>query len=82
MTKVITDVYYVVPRDDSGDVISGAAATALKATIDGSPCFVPLDMGNADYAQIQEEVAAGTLAIRSADDFTAVLNAQKAADGH
>ena len=82
MNKVITDVYYVVPRDDSGDVISGAAATALKATINGSPCFVPLDMGNADYAQIQKEVAAGTLAIGSADDFTAVLNAQKAADGH
>lgn len=76
MSKVITDVYYVVPRDDSGDVIPGAAATSLKATIDGSPCFVPLDMGNADYAQIQEEVAAGTLTIQSADEFTAALNAE------
>ena len=82
MNKVITDVYYVVPRDDSGDIISGAAATALKATINGSPCFVPLDMSNTDYVQIQKEVAAGTLAIGSADDFTAVINAQKAADGH
>ena len=39
----------------------------VKATIDGTEMFVPLDPANTDYAEIQKQVAAGELTIADAD---------------
>jgi len=39
----------------------------IKATIDGQIMFVPLDPANRHYAEILEQVAAGTLTIADAD---------------
>ena len=39
----------------------------IKAIIDGTEMFVPLDPANSDYAEIMRQVAAGTLTIQDAD---------------
>tara|TARA_R110000803_G_C11783293_1_gene296923 strand:- start:14 stop:187 length:174 start_codon:yes stop_codon:yes gene_type:complete len=39
----------------------------VKATIDGTEMFVPLDPANRHYAEILRQVAAGTLTIADAD---------------
>jgi len=39
----------------------------VKATIDGTEMFVPLDPANRHYAEIQKQVAAGTLTIADAE---------------
>ena len=39
----------------------------VKATINGTEMFVPLDPANTDYAEILRQVAAGTLTIADAD---------------
>ena len=39
----------------------------IKATINGTEMFVPLDPANTDYAEIQKQVAAGELTIEDAD---------------
>ncbi len=39
----------------------------IKATIDGTEMSVPLDPANRHYAEIQKQVAAGTLTIADAD---------------
>ena len=39
----------------------------IKATIDGTKCFVPIDPDNIHYAEILKQVAAGTLTIKDAD---------------
>ena len=39
----------------------------IKATIDGTEMFVPLDPANRHYAEIMRQVAAGTLTIADAD---------------
>ena len=39
----------------------------IKATIDGVKVSVPLDPANRHYAEIQRQVAAGTLTIQEAD---------------
>lgn len=39
----------------------------IKATIDGTEMFVPLDPANTHYAEILRQVAAGTLTIADAD---------------
>ena len=39
----------------------------IKATIDGTEMFVPLDPANTDYAEILRQVAAGELTIADAD---------------
>tara|TARA_R100000951_G_scaffold9488_1_gene8400 strand:+ start:1512 stop:1697 length:186 start_codon:yes stop_codon:yes gene_type:complete len=39
----------------------------IQATIDGTEMFVPLDPDNRHYAEIQKQVAAGTLTIEEAD---------------
>ena len=39
----------------------------IIATIDGQECHVPIDPMNTDYAEIQKQVAAGTLTIQDAD---------------
>lgn len=41
--------------------------TAVKATINGTEMFVPLDLDNADYAEIMRQVDAGTVTIEEAD---------------
>ena len=40
---------------------------SIKATIDGQEWFVPLDPNNRHYAEILEQVKAGTLTIADAD---------------
>ena len=40
---------------------------AVKATIDGTECFVPLDPANRHYAEILKQVKEGTLTIQDAD---------------
>ena len=39
----------------------------VKATIDGTEMFVPLDPANRHYAEILRQVDAGTLTIQDAD---------------
>ena len=39
----------------------------IKATIDGTEMFVPLDPANRHYAEILRQVEAGTLTIQDAD---------------
>ena len=39
----------------------------IKATIDGTEMFVPLDPANTEYAEIQRQVDAGELTIADAD---------------
>ena len=41
--------------------------TNIKATIDGTEMFVPLDPANRHYAAILEAVSEGTLTIADAD---------------
>ena len=41
--------------------------TSIKATIDGTEMFVPLDPANRHYAEIMRQVEAGTLIIAEAD---------------
>tara|TARA_R100000231_G_scaffold52184_1_gene44066 strand:+ start:404 stop:580 length:177 start_codon:yes stop_codon:yes gene_type:complete len=51
--------YIKDPLSDKIDVI--------KATIDGTECFVPLDPDNRHYAEILKQVKEGTLTIKDAD---------------
>ena len=46
--------------------LDGNQAT-IKATIDGTEMFVPLDPANRHYAEILQQVADGTLTIADAD---------------
>ncbi len=39
----------------------------IKATIDGTEMYVPLDPANRHYAEIMRQVEAGTLTIAEAD---------------
>ena len=39
----------------------------IKATIDGTEMFVPLDPANRHYAEILKQVQEGTLTIKDAD---------------
>jgi len=39
----------------------------VKATIDGTEMFVPLDLANRHYAEIMRQVEAGELTIEEAD---------------
>ena len=40
---------------------------SIKATIDGTEMFVPLDTNNRHYAEILKQVKEGTLTIKDAD---------------
>ena len=51
----ITNAYYLVPRDDDGKIVSGAAAIGIKAIVDGTPCQIPIDSANTMYAEIQKQ---------------------------
>jgi len=41
--------------------------TSIKATIDGTEMFVPIDPANRHYAEIMRQVDAGELTIQDAD---------------
>jgi len=41
--------------------------TMIKATIDGTEMYVPIEAGNRHYDEIMRQVAAGTLTIEDAD---------------
>tara|TARA_R100000458_G_C8049214_1_gene97103 strand:+ start:349 stop:528 length:180 start_codon:yes stop_codon:yes gene_type:complete len=41
--------------------------TMVKATIDGTEMFVPIEVDNRHYAEIQRQVEAGDLTIADAD---------------
>ena len=56
----ITAAQYVV------DNLSGDNCS-IKAAIDGTEMFVPLDPANRHYAEIQKQLQAGTLTIADAD---------------
>jgi len=49
------------------DELSGETNVNIKATIDGTEMFVPLETGNRHYDEIMRQVAAGTLTIEDAD---------------
>ena len=53
----------------SAQYIQDAANTnvSIKATIDGTVMFVPLDPDNRHYAEILKQVKEGTLTIKDAD---------------
>jgi len=40
---------------------------AIRCTIDGSECFVPLTVGNTEYDEIMRQVEAGELTIQDAE---------------
>ena len=50
----------------AGDTMLSDKA-GIIATIDGQQCHVPTDPMNTHYAEIQKQVAAGTLTIQDAD---------------
>ena len=52
---------YMSTNDDGQD------SSSILATIDGTEVAVPLDPANRHYAEIQRQVAAGTLTIADAD---------------
>jgi hypothetical protein len=49
------------------DELSGETNVNIKATIDGTEMFVPLDPANRHYAEIMRQVAAGELTIQDAE---------------
>jgi len=55
----ITNAQYYNDLDDT--------QAGVKATIDGTEVFVPLDPANRHYAEIMRQVAAGTLTIAEAE---------------
>ena len=55
----ITSAQYVTEMDGKN--------VCIKATIDGTEMFVPLDPANRHYAEIMRQVEAGTLTIEAAD---------------
>ena len=57
----ITKSQYIADINGSGENVS------VKATIDDTEMFVPLDPDNIDYAEILRQVAAGELTIADAD---------------
>jgi hypothetical protein len=57
--KVITNAKYIADSEGNNSVVS--------CTINGVGVSVPLDLGNADFAEIQRQVAAGELTIEEAD---------------
>jgi len=50
-------------RDDDGNLCQ----TMLSATIGGETIFVPLDPANRHYAEIMQQVEAGTLTIQETE---------------
>lgn len=59
---VITNAKKYMNTNDDGQ-----HSSSILATIDGTEVAVPLDPANRHYAEIQRQVAAGTLTIADAD---------------
>jgi len=57
---IITNAQYIK------DLITEAVVN-IKATIDGTEMFVPLDPANRHYAEILKQVQEGTLTIQDAE---------------
>tara|TARA_B110000444_G_scaffold261525_1_gene314655 strand:- start:68 stop:247 length:180 start_codon:yes stop_codon:yes gene_type:complete len=57
----ITSAQYIISETKEGN------GTVIRATIDGTEMFVPLDPDNRHYAEIQKQIAAGELTIEEAD---------------
>ena len=58
---IITSAEYILNEAKDGN------GTVIKATIDGTEMFVPLDPANRHYAEIMRQVDAGELTIADAD---------------
>jgi len=56
----ITSAQYIQSEMDNNP-------TAVKAVIEGSTVFVPLDPANRHYSEIMRQVEAGTLTIQEAE---------------
>ena len=69
----ITNAYYLVPRDDDGNIVSGADAIGIKPTVDGTPCQIPLDDHNTVYAEIQKQITADDYRVSVLSDYDAVI---------
>ena len=59
---IITSAEYILNEAKDGN------GTVIKATIDGTEMFVPLDPANRHYAEIMRQVEAGTLTITPAEE--------------
>ena len=57
----ITSAQYVT------DPLNGNSDKLIKATINGTELWIPVDPDNRHYAEIQKQVTAGTLTIEEAD---------------
>ena len=58
----ITSVQYIDDPETAG------TRDNIKAVVDGTTVFVPLDPANRHYAEIMRQVEAGELTIQDADD--------------
>ncbi len=58
--KIENAKYQTSDRDSSVN-------TAIVATVDGTTYTIPLDPANTHFAEIQKQVAAGTLTVADAD---------------
>ena len=57
----ITSAQYIISETKEGN------GTVIRATIDGTEMFVPLDPDNRHYAEIEKQRLAGELTIANAD---------------
>ena len=49
------------------DPLNGNSGKLIKATVNGTESWIPVDPANRHYAEILRQVAAGTLTIADAD---------------
>ena len=59
----ITFAEYYIPSDMD-------RPSMVKCTAEGQTIYIPLDLNNADYAEILRQVESGTLVIQEADNGT------------
>ena len=52
----ITNAYYLVPRDDDGNIISGADAIGVQGNSRWYSLSNLLDSANTTYAEIQKQI--------------------------
>ena len=65
---IIENTKWQVPKNDDGTIVLNTEPEGLIATIDGIVCSVPIDPANRHYAEIMEQVDAGTLTIAEDDN--------------
>ena len=59
--------YQGIKIDSDNKLINDGVNQGIVATINNVQMWVPLDLNNTDYAEIQRQVAAGKLTIADAD---------------